>query len=158
MSTSNIQVEVTPGKIPPKNVPAPAEHFELTLVEPPSLFVSAYQQIRDWIRGPKVTVPARYYRGEVKLPATDMRPWFMDLPSQIKVAFEKPRDPIGIYNYGQQEKRVLCAFAAAIVLGAGGWFLSREPGLLLGVIAGFALGELASSLIYKNRPYPADIW
>ena len=158
MSTSNIQVEVTPGKIPPKNVPAPAEHFELTLVEPPSLFVSAYQQIRDWIREPKVTVPARYYRGEVKLPATDMRPWFMDLPSQIKVAFEKPRDPIGIYNYAQHEKRALCAFAFALVLGAGGWFLGREAGLLFGVVAGFALGELAGWLIFKNRQYPPDIW
>ena len=82
----------------------------------------------------------------------------MDLPSQIKVAFEKPRDPIGIYNYAQHEKRALCAFAVALVLGAGGWFWRRDAGLLLGVIAGFALGEFAGSLIFKNRPYPPDIW
>ena len=100
-------------------------------------------------------MPAQYYRGEAKLPATDMRPWFMDLPSQLKVAFEKPRDPIGIYNHEQQEKRALCAFAFALVLGAGGWFWRQETTLLLGVIAGFALGELAGSLIFKSRPYPA---
>ena len=55
--------------------------------------MSAFRSIRDWLREPKVTVPAQYYRGEATLPATDMRPWFMDLPSQLKVAFEKPRDP-----------------------------------------------------------------
>jgi TonB family protein len=158
MSTSNLQVEVGPERTPPKNVPTGDEHFNITLVEAPSLFVSAFRQVRDLLREPKVTVPAQYYRGAIKLPATDMRPWFMDLPSQIKVALEKPRDPIGIYNRGQQEKRALGAFAAAIVLGAGGWFWRRDAGLFLGVIAGFALGEWVGSLIFKNRPYPPDIW
>jgi len=158
MSTSDLQVEVGPGKNPPKKTPAPDLRFGLTIVETPSLFVSAYQQIRYWLTQPKSTVPAEYYRGEAKLPATDMRPWFMDLPSQIKVAFEKPRDPIGIFNYKQQEKRALCGFAVAVVLGAGGWFLIRDPGMLLGVIAGFALGEFAGSLIFKSRKYPGDIW
>src|SRR5208283_3341933 len=82
----------------------------------------------------------------------------MELPSQIKVALEKPQDPIGIYNRAQMEKRIMCAFVAAVVLGAGGWFLRRDAGMLLGVIAGFALGEWASSLKFKNRPYPPDIW
>jgi TonB family protein len=158
MSTSNLQVEVGPGKNPPQNVPAPPVAFGLTLVEPPSLFVSTYRQIRDWFREPKVTVPAQYYRGEVNLPATDMRPWFMDLPSQIKVAFERPRDPIGFYNYGQHEKRALCALAFALVLGAGGWLWRRDAGIFLGVIAGFALGEFVGSFIFKKRPYPPDIW
>jgi len=158
MSTSNLQVEVSTGKIPLKKVHSPEETFKVTLVESPSLFVSAYQQICYWLREPKMTVPAQYYRGEAKLPATDMRPWFVDIPSQVRIAFEKPRDPIGIYNYAQQEKRALCAFAFAIVLGACGWFWRRDTGLLLGVIAGFALGEFAGSLIFKNRPYPPDIW
>jgi len=130
----------------------------MTFVESPSVVVSAYRQIRDWLREPKVTVPPQYYRGEVKLPATDMRPWFMDLPSQIKVAFERPRDPIGSYNYTQQEKRALCAFVCAAILGVGGWLWRRDTGLLLGVIAGFALGELVGSWIFKSRPYPPDIW
>ena len=47
----------------------------MTLVEPPSLFVSAFRQVRYWLSEPKVTVPAQYYRGEVKLPATDMGSW-----------------------------------------------------------------------------------
>jgi TonB family protein len=158
MSTSNLQVEAGPDKIPPEKALPPDEVFKVTFVETPSVFVSAYRQIRDWLREPKVTVPAQYYRGEAKLPATDMRPWFMDLPSQVKVAFEKPRDPIGIYNHAQHEKRALVAFACAVVLGAGGWFWMRDTGLLLGVITGFALGELAGSLIFKNRPYPPDIW
>jgi len=158
MSTSNLEVEVSPGEMPPKNVSAPAEGYSLTIFESPSLFVSAYRQIRDWLREPKVTVPARYYRGEVKLPATDLRPWYVDLPSQIKVAFEKPRDPIGIYNYVQQERRALCGLACALVLGAGGWLWRQDAGLLFGLIAGFALGEFIGALIFKNRPYPPDIW
>jgi protein TonB len=158
MSTSNLQVEISPGKIPPQKPPLPDDHFEVALFETPSLPVSVYRQIRDWLREPKVTVPARYYRGEASLPATDMRPWFMDIPSQIKVAFEKPRDPIGIYNYAQQERRALCAFACAVVLAAGGWFWRGNLGLVCGVVAGFAVGELAGALIFKTRAYPADIW
>ena len=163
MSTSNLQVEGGPEKAPLKNAPARDERsngsFSITLVEPPTLFVSAYRQVRYWLREPKMTVPAEYYRGEVKLPATDLRPWFYDLPSQLKIAFEKPGDPVGIFNYAQQEKRALCAVAVAIVLAAGGWFWRHETGLLLlGLIGGFALGELAGSLIFKSRPYPPDIW
>jgi periplasmic protein TonB len=162
MSTSNLQVEGGPEKAPLKNLPTTGERFDgtfrISLVEPPNLFVSAYCQVRDWLREPKVTVPAEYYRGEVKLPATDLRPWFFDLPSQLKIAFERPSDPIGIFNYAQQEKRALCAFAFAIVLGAGGWFWRREAGLLMGMIAGFALGELAGSLIFRSQPYPQDIF
>ena len=158
MSTSNLQVEVGPGNDPGKKAPAPDERFQVTFVETPSVFVSAYRQIRDLFREPKMTVPAYYYRGEAKLPVTDMRPWFLDLPSQLKHAFEKPGDPIGIYNHEQQEKRALCGLACAVVLGAAGWFWMRDTGLLLGVIAGFAAGELAGYLIFKSRPYPTDIW
>ena len=139
MSSSNVEIQVSPGTIARKNIAAPDELYKDTFVETPSLFVSLYRQIRDWIHEPKVTVPAKYYRGEVDLPATDLRPWFVDLPSQIKVAFEKPKDPIGIYNHAQQEKRALCGLALALVLGASGWFWRRDAGLLLGVVAGFAL-------------------
>jgi TonB family protein len=158
MATSNLQVESGPEKAPLISAPATDGTFKVTLVDPPNLFVSAFRQIRYALSEPKSTIPAQYYRGVVKLPATDLRPWFYDLPSQIKVAFEKPRDPIGIFNHAQQEKRALFAFAFAIALGAGGWFWRHETGLLLGLIAGFALGELAGALIFKNRPYPPDIW
>jgi len=158
MSTSDLQVEVSPREMPPKNAPPHAEGYSLTIIEPPSLFVSAYRQVRDWLREPKITVPAHYYRGKVQLPATDLRPWYKDLPAQLKVAFEKPRDPVGIYNYAQQQKRALCALAFAIVLGAGGWFWRQEGGLLFGLIAGFVLGEVTGAWIFKNRDYPPDIW
>lgn len=158
MSTINYPVEGREAKIPLKDPRRPAEGFTLTLVEPPSLFVSAYRQIRDSLRDPKVTVPAQYYRGEAKLPATDLPPWFVDFPAQIKLAFEKPRDPIGIYNHSQQQKRAIFAFAFAVMLGAGGWFWRLQTGLLLGVIAGFVLGELTGTLIFKSRPYPPDFW
>lgn len=158
MPTSNLQVESGPEKGAAKNPSVPEERFNLTLVEPPSLFVSAFQQIRYWLTAPKVTVPAQYYRGTVTLPATDLRPWFYDLPSQLKIAFEKPRDPIGIYNRSQLEKRALCAFAFALALGAGGWFWRHQSGMLLGMAAGFALGELLGTLLLKDRPYPPDIW
>jgi TonB family protein len=158
MPTSNLQVEADAEKMLRTSTPAKNGDFSLTLVEPPSLFVSAFRQIRDRLREPKMTVPAEYYRGQMKLPATDMRPWFMDLPSQIRVALEKPRDPIGFYNYKQQEKRALVAFGVAVALGALGWYLQRDAGLVLGVIAGFALGEGVGALIYKSRPYPSDIW
>ena len=103
-------------------------------------------------------MPAEYYRGEVKLPATDLRPWFMDLPSQLKIAFEKPARP----NRHLQ----LCAAGKAGTLrlrfchgvGSRRLVLEARNGLLLGLIAGFALGELVGSLIFKNRPYPPDIW
>jgi TonB family protein len=43
---------------------------------------------------PKITVGKEYYRGKVAPLATDMRPWFLDLPSQLKSLFEKPKTNI----------------------------------------------------------------
>lgn len=158
MPTTNLQVEADPSKVAPKNTPPSGEGFNVTFVETPSVITSAIQSIRDWINEPKVTVPAQYYRGEAKLPATDMRPWFMDLPDQLKIAFETPTDPIGIYNGRQLKKRLLCGFALAVVLGTAGWFWRTSLGLLLGTIAGFAIGELVGMLIFKDKEYDLDIW
>lgn len=158
MPTSNLQVESSPEKSPIQNTPVAGSGFNLTLVEPPSLFVSAFQQLRYWFLEPKTTVPAQYYRGTVTLPATDLRPWFFDFPSQVKLAFEKPRDPIGIYNRSQMEKRALCALLFALALGVSGWFWRQETGLLLGLLGGFALGEITGLLVFKSRSYPPDIW
>jgi hypothetical protein len=131
MPTTNLQVEVGPGKVPHPYPPPEGGDFKVTLVESPSVLVSAYRQIRYFFNQPKTTVPAQYYRGEAALPATDMRPWFMDLPSQLKFAFEKPQDPIGLYNYRQHQKRALCGFALAALLAVGGWFWLRDAGLFL---------------------------
>ncbi len=142
MPTSNLPVEVGPGKIPPARASAPGELYRLTFVETPTVFVSVFRQIRDWWREPKLTVPPEYYRGKVSLPATDMRPWFRDLPNQLKIAFEKPRDPIGIYNRAQEKKRALCAVIAALALAAGGWFLKGGLGLALGMVSGIRAGRI----------------
>ena len=147
MSTSNLQVEGGPEKAPLKNAPARDERsngsFSITLVEPPTLFVSAYRQVRDWLREPKVTVPAEYYRGEVKLPATDLRPWFYDLPSQLKIAFEKPGDPVGIFNYAQQEKRALCAVRCCHCIGSRRLVLEARNRLAAaGIDRGICFGRI----------------
>jgi len=158
MSTSNLQVEFGPEKIATPKPRAQDARFNVEFVESAPLFVSVFRQIRDWLSEPKLTVPPQYYRGEAKLPATDITPWFLELPSTLKVAFEKPRDPIGIYNHAQQEKRALCALGCAILLGVGGWFWRGNLTLLCGAVAGFAAGELIGMLIYKTREYPLDIW
>ena len=158
MPTSNVPVEVDPGKVPAPATSAPDKLFKVTFVETPTVFVSAYRQIRDWLREPKVTVPPEYYRGEARLPATDMPPWYRTLPNQLKIAFEKPPDPIGIYNHAQAKKRALCALLGAVALAAGGGLLKGQLGLLLGAVVGFAAGELAGALLFKKQEYPADIW
>jgi TonB family protein len=158
MSPSNSQVELGTGKNPSRNASIPGDTFKITFVQEPTVFASVFGQIREWLSEPKVTVPSQYYRGEVALPATDMAPWYRELPGQLKVAFEKPRDAVGIYNYGQEEKRALTAVACAVALAAGGWFWKGNAGLILGAIAGFALGELVGALTFKKRDYPPDIW
>jgi periplasmic protein TonB len=158
MSPSNFQVDIGADQVPPDSTSVADAAFKITLVEEPTVLASMFGQIRDWLREPKVTVPPQYYRGEAALPATDMRQWYRDLPSQLKIAFEKPRDPVGIYNHGQERRRAFTAVAAAIVLSMGGWFWRGNPGLLLGAIAGFALGEFVGTLAFKKREYPPDIW
>ena len=129
-----------------------------TFVESPFFLVSLIQMLRERWREPKVTVPKQYYRGETALPIVEMRAWYADLPSQIKLAFEKPRDPIGIYNRAQSRKRLLCGAAAGIVLAAAGGFWNGGRGAILGVAAGMALGELGGALVFKDREYPPEIW
>lgn len=132
--------------------------YRATFVESPFFLVSLIQMLRERWREPKVTVPKQYYRGEAALPIVEMRAWYADLPSQLKLAFEKPRDPIGIYNRAQSRKRLLCGAAAGIVLAAAGGFWNGSLGAILGVAAGMALGELGGAVVFKNREYPPEIW
>ena len=67
--------------------------YHLTFVDTPNVFVSAFRQIRDLWREPKITVPQKYYRGEARLPITEMRPWYRDLPDLFQALFEKPKAP-----------------------------------------------------------------
>jgi hypothetical protein len=63
----------------------------LTFVDSTIAPVSLFRQIVEGLREPKITVPEEYYRGGTDLPATDMPPWFLDLPHQLRVLFEKPK-------------------------------------------------------------------
>jgi TonB family protein len=84
-----VHVDATPTGGPP--LPGPEYHF--TFVDSTLAPVSLFRQILEGFREPKITVPKEYYRGKVKLPATDMRPWFLDLSDQLKLEFQKPKAP-----------------------------------------------------------------
>lgn len=94
MPASELQTETSPGPMPtsapPDSMLADPE-YHLTFIESPGVFVSLFRQIRQGLREPKITVPRKYYRGEIELPVTEMRPWYRDIPEQIKALFEKPK-------------------------------------------------------------------
>jgi len=73
--------------------PVPGPEYHLTFVDSPPPVVSLFRQIREGFHEPKVTVPKEYYRGKVSLPATDMRPWILDIPNEVRTVFEKPKPP-----------------------------------------------------------------
>ncbi len=83
----------SPEKPAAENRPAPEPEYRLTMFETPSVPVSLVRQIFERLREPRITVPRQYYRGEAELPLTGMRPWYRDLPEQIKALFEKPQPP-----------------------------------------------------------------
>ena len=78
----------------PAGSPAvPGPEYYPTFVDSPLPVVSLFRQIKEGLHEPKITVPKEYYRGKVALPATDMRPWVLDIPNDIKAIFEKPKPP-----------------------------------------------------------------
>jgi protein TonB len=158
MPIHDAQVESSPATSSARQA-APAEpEYRLTMVEPPALPFSLFRQILERLREPKITVPKQYYQGEAKLPVTEMAPWFRDLPNQLRVLFEKPSDPIGIFNRAQEKKRAYLSLAIAVVGAAGGWVARGQLGLGLGIVFGYALGFGAATLLFKKREYPPDIF
>jgi protein TonB len=143
-------------KAAPKKPPEP--RYQLTFIEPPGIVASLREGLREFFSGPKISVSSKYYRGQVRLPVTEMAPWWRDFPTQIKSLFEAPRDPIGIFNRGQAKKRALCGMAGALVLGAVGAYFRRPSYIFLGILLGYALGEIAGGLRFKKRAYPPEIW
>ncbi|MCL5005220.1 MAG: energy transducer TonB [Acidobacteria bacterium] len=129
-----------------------------TLNESPGLLASLREGIREWRRSSKQSIPAEYYHGEAVLPVTEMRPWYRDFRSQIKTLFEKPNEPIGVFNRAQEKKRALCGAAAAIVGGGTAWALGGPSKIVLGLIAGYVVGEAIGVFVFKKRDYPPDIW
>jgi len=158
MAPTDISVEIKPDATPTKRVTIPEPEYRLTFFETPAVPVSLFRQILAKWREPKITVPQEYYRGEAALPATDMPAWYRDLPKQLKYAFQRPRDPIGAFNYAQEKKRAVLGLVVAVLAAAGGWFALRERGVVLGFIAGYGLGYLGATLAFKKRPYPPDVF
>jgi len=158
MPSSDLQVEVGPGA-PPAIKPTPRElEYQIAFVDSPFVLVSLFRQILTHLREPKITVPREYYRGEAALPITEMRPWFRDLPSQLRFLFEKPKDAVGIFNRRQERNRALCGLALAVPGAVAGWLVRGELGTALGVIAGYVLGQVIGVYLFKKREYPPDIW
>ncbi len=158
MATSDLKVKTDTAKPPGRGANASELEYGLTFVESPTSIVSLFRQIRERLREPKIKQSSKYYRGEARLPVTEMRPWYRDLPSQIKILFEKPRDPIGAFNRVQDEKRVLCGLIFGCLGAAAGWEAEGASGIALGVIAGYVVGQVVGVFLFKKRDYPPDIW
>src|SRR6516165_11938857 len=71
------------------------------LIEPPGVAESLVSHVVAWLREPGIKRGNKYYRGEVDLPLSSLRPWYADLPAQIKFLLEKPTDPVGAFNWKQ---------------------------------------------------------
>ncbi|HMD99039.1 MAG TPA: TonB family protein [Terriglobia bacterium] len=132
--------------------------YQITIVDSTFPLVSLVRQIRAAWRDPKVTVPPEYYKGEVALPITEMRPWFRDLPAIFHALLEKPTDEIGIYNHRQEKWHLLLAGIGTVLGIVGGW-LTREWALIILLAAGgYAVGKLAGIFIFKKKEYPPDVF
>ncbi len=79
---------------PNPKTPAPTQRYKITFVDSPFFLISLIRQIRERMREPKITVPREYYKGEASLPVVEMKPWFRDIPNQIRILFEKPKAPL----------------------------------------------------------------
>ncbi len=93
MPTSDPQFRAGSEKATAAGTEATESIYQLTFVDTPNSFVSAFRQIRQLLREPKATVPKKYYRGEAALPLSEMRPWYRDLPNILRALFEKPKPP-----------------------------------------------------------------
>jgi len=145
-----------PTTVGPSSSEKPEYFF--TLSEPPGLLASLRDGFREWRRSSKTAVDSEYYHGEIALPVTEMRPWYRDFRSQIKTLFEKPTEPIGIFNRAQEKKRALCGGSVAIIGAGTAWALGGPSKIILGLIAGYLVGEAIGVFSFKKREYPPDIW
>ncbi len=136
----------------------PGLDFSKTMLESPNVLVCLWRDLRDRFQAPRVTVPKEYYRGEARLPVLEMRSSFLDLPHTLVEALRKPQDPIGAFNYVQEEKRAMVATLCGAAGAAAFWFGIRAELAPLGAVTGFALGEVAGVLAFKKRAYPQDVF
>jgi periplasmic protein TonB len=153
-----IDTQVGPGSRQSSNGAShsPRNDFQFTIQETPGLLESLRDGFREWRRTSKMKVPDAS-AGAV-LPVTEMRPWYRDFKAQIKFLFEKPTEPIGIYNRVQEKKRAMCGAGAAIVGAGVAWWLGGPRMIVLGVIGGYVVGEAIGVFAFTKREYPPDIW
>ena len=95
---------------------------------------------------------------EAVLPVTEMRPWYKDFTKQVKSYFEKPTEPIGIFNRAQEKKRALVGACFALAGGGAAFWLGGPKMIVLGVVGGYVVGETIGVLAFKKQEYPPDIW
>ncbi|PYV17061.1 MAG: hypothetical protein DMG21_09555 [Acidobacteria bacterium] len=157
MATTELQNGVkqgarTTGKPPDR------EPFTVTFVDTSSTLGSIFRQLRERLREPKITVPREYYRGEARLPVTEMRSWVADLPTTLRIAFEAPRDPIGKFNRTQTLRRAVLALAMGAIAGGALVWLKDDSLAVWGAAIGMMLGEIVGLLVFRDRPYPPDIF
>ncbi|HTV53944.1 MAG TPA: energy transducer TonB [Terriglobia bacterium] len=61
--------------------------------ESPSLLASLWNQLRERRKASKTTIPEGYYRGEARLPVSEMGSVFQSLHDSFHSLFEKPEPP-----------------------------------------------------------------
>lgn len=166
MPTSNVAAGKGSGNNPAGAKFVPEPKYGLTFIEDPSILTSLFQGIRAWLNEPKITVPRQYYKGEARLPLTEMRPWYRDFGSQLRALWEKrdlSRVPPAIRqrierNDKQEARRLLLATGAAIVGGALGFLLGRLTGVGVGLPGGYVAGYLVAMLVFPKVQVFRDLW
>src|SRR5439155_4974438 len=103
----------------PRGKMANRGQFSFTFVDSSSTLGSIFRQIRERLREPKITVPREYYRGETRLPITEIRQWHMDLPARLHIAFEEPRDSVGKFNRTQTIRRAVLELGMGVLAAVG---------------------------------------
>jgi periplasmic protein TonB len=93
MPSSHTEIETGQASRPVQPADSPDSTFTPRLLDNSFFLVSLLRQIQERRREPKVTVPSEYYRGEAKLPLTDLPGWLGDFPKQVRSLFEKPVPP-----------------------------------------------------------------
>lgn len=67
--------------------------YHLTILPTHFPPASLLRQLREMRREPKIAVPKEYYRGEVQLPATDLKPWYSGFFKNLRNWNEQPAPP-----------------------------------------------------------------
>jgi periplasmic protein TonB len=166
MPTGNIEVGQERGKVAAGAKPSPELIYRPTVVDEPFFLVSLVRGLRAWLSDPKITVPKEYYRGEAKLPITEMGAWYRGFWHQLRVLWEKrdlsrvpPAIREGILrNHKQEERRLLLATGAAILGGGLGLLLGGVQGIGYGLPAGYVAGYLVAILVFPKVRVFRDIW